>query len=251
MGVPGGLQAQLGVNEHGEEELVLLIISILCGPPGGGGTSPPSPCSPHCVLLVVDGWGKWAGKIWEGRELPPQCLLAGLSETSSTFGVSHGSISSPDHGGCKLCPPSWQLFGDQCYQVSKSTGTWTEGKKDCESRGSHLAVLRNTTDMEHLNEGIQQDSKEKLTVWIGLKPSNNIWKWVDNSSFDATMFGSLQSVENGCVTFRDKKLEVNGCGSHQYWVCQTEPFHLLSKTAGDGELCSAHSEKPSLQDACC
>uniref|UniRef100_A0A8B9QZD3 C-type lectin domain-containing protein n=1 Tax=Anas platyrhynchos TaxID=8839 RepID=A0A8B9QZD3_ANAPL len=164
--------------------------------------------------------------------------------TSSTFGVSHGSISSPDHGGCKLCPPSWQLFGDQCYQVSKSTGTWTEGKKDCESRGSHLAVLRNTTDM------VSAD-KEKLTVWIGLKPSNYIWKWVDNSSFDATMFGSLQSVENGCVTFRDKKLEVNGCGSHQYWVCQTEPFHLLSKTAGDGELCSAHSEKPSLQDACC
>ncbi|EOA96075.1 hypothetical protein Anapl_17781, partial [Anas platyrhynchos] len=54
---------------------------------------------------------------------------------------------SAGHGGCKLCPPSWHLLGDQCYQVSKSTGTWMEGKKDCESRGSHLAVFRNTTDM--------------------------------------------------------------------------------------------------------
>eukprot|EP00075_Anas_platyrhynchos_P036872 XP_027326125.1 killer cell lectin-like receptor subfamily B member 1B allele B isoform X5 [Anas platyrhynchos] len=155
--------------------------------------------------------------------------------------------SSAGHGGCKLCPQSWQLLGDQCYQVSKSIGTWMDGKKDCESRGSHLAVLRNTVDMEHLREIILQD---KLTVWIGLKVSNNIWKWVDNSSFDATMFGSLQSVENGCVTFRDKKLEIDGCGSHQEWVCQTEPFHLLSKTAGDGELYGAHPEKTRLQDAC-
>lgn len=37
---------------------------------------------------------------------------------------------------------------------------------------------------DHLSELIRQD---KLTVWIGLNASNNIWKWVDNSSFDATM----------------------------------------------------------------
>ncbi|XP_068520214.1 killer cell lectin-like receptor subfamily B member 1B allele B isoform X3 [Anas acuta] len=138
--------------------------------------------------------------------------------------------SSAGHKGCKLCPQSWQLFGDQCYQVPKSTGTWMEGKKDCESRGSHLAVLRNTTDMDHLREIIRLD---KLTVWIGLKVSNNIRKWVDNSSFDATMFRSLPNVENGCATLKDKKLEIDGCWSNQNWVCQTEPFHLLSKTAGD------------------
>uniref|UniRef100_A0A493SUH0 C-type lectin domain-containing protein n=1 Tax=Anas platyrhynchos platyrhynchos TaxID=8840 RepID=A0A493SUH0_ANAPP len=158
---------------------------------------------------------------------------------------------SAGHGGCKLCPQSWQLFGDQCYQVSKSTGNWTEGKKDCDSRGSHLAVFRNTTDMEHLNEGIQQDSKDKLIVWIGLKVSNNTWKWVDNSSFDATTFDFLGSAENGCATLKDKKLEVHGCGSDYKWVCQTEPFHLLSKTAGDRELYGAHPEKTGLQDACC
>uniref|UniRef100_A0A8B9ZR70 C-type lectin domain-containing protein n=1 Tax=Anas zonorhyncha TaxID=75864 RepID=A0A8B9ZR70_9AVES len=146
---------------------------------------------------------------------------------------------SAGRGGCKLCPPSWQLLGDQCYQVSKSTGNWTEGKKDCESRGSHLAVFRNTTDMV------------SLTVWIGLKASNYVWKWVDNSSFDATMFGSLPNVENGCVTFVEKRLEYDGCGTNHKWVCQTEPFHLLSKTAGDGDLFSACPEKPIPQDSCC
>uniref|UniRef100_A0A493U495 C-type lectin domain-containing protein n=1 Tax=Anas platyrhynchos platyrhynchos TaxID=8840 RepID=A0A493U495_ANAPP len=121
--------------------------------------------------------------------------------------VSHSSVSSPGHGGCKLCPQSWQLFGDQCYQVSKSTGNWTEGKKDCDSRGSHLAVFRNTTDMVRLNhhqKGFGGPFPPLLIVWIGLKVSNNTWKWVDNSSFDATTFDFLGSAENGCATLKDK-----------------------------------------------
>uniref|UniRef100_A0A8B9VDS3 C-type lectin domain-containing protein n=1 Tax=Anas zonorhyncha TaxID=75864 RepID=A0A8B9VDS3_9AVES len=173
-----------------------------------------------------------------GRSRTEVCVIPSLLRYFCRWNGSAG------HGGCKLCPQSWQLLGDQCYQVPKLTGTWVAGKKDCESRGFHLAVLQNTADM-HLNEGIQQDSKPKRPVWIGLKASNYTWKWVNNSSFDAT------TVENGCVTFRDKKLEIDGCGSNHKWVCQTEPFHLLSKTAGDRELCSTHPEKPILQDACC
>lgn len=65
--------------------------------------------------------------------------------------------------------------------------------------------------------------------------------------------GSVENgcVENGCVTLKDQKLEVHGCESDHKWVCQTEPFHLLSKTAGDGDLYGAHPEKPILHDACC
>uniref|UniRef100_U3J1V4 C-type lectin domain-containing protein n=1 Tax=Anas platyrhynchos platyrhynchos TaxID=8840 RepID=U3J1V4_ANAPP len=166
-----------------------------------------------------------------GRSRTEVCMITSLLRYFCRWNGSAG------HAGCKLCPQSWQLLGDQCYQVPKSTGTWMEGKKDCESRGSHLAVLRNTADMD------------KLTVWIGLKASSNIWKWVDNSSFDATP--SLLNVENDCVTFVEKGLEYDGCGSNHKWVCQTEPFHLLSKTAGDRESFSACPEKPILQDSCC
>uniref|UniRef100_A0A8B9QXN4 C-type lectin domain-containing protein n=1 Tax=Anas platyrhynchos TaxID=8839 RepID=A0A8B9QXN4_ANAPL len=166
-----------------------------------------------------------------GRSRTEVCMITSLLRYFCRWNGSAG------HAGCKLCPQSWQLLGDQCYQVPKSTGTWMEGKKDCESRGSHLAVLRNTADMD------------KLTVWIGLKASSNIWKWVDNSSFDATP--SLLNVENDCVTFVEKGLEYDGCGSNHKWVCQTEPFQLLSKTAGDGESFSACPEKPILQDSCC
>ncbi|XP_071880824.1 killer cell lectin-like receptor subfamily B member 1B allele B [Anas platyrhynchos] len=243
----------------------------------GGGSSPAERCQTpavcprwHGVLLKLSGLGclvllvlvvlvaVLSVQVFQKAPTPPNALqnkseaggrsrteVCAISSLQRYFCRWNGSAG---HGGCKLCPQSWQLSGDQCYQVSKSTGNWTEGKKDCDSRGSHLAVFRNTTDMEHLSEIIRQ---EELTVWIGLKASNNTWKWVDNSSFDATMFGSLQSVENVCATLKDKKLEVDGCESSQKWVCQTEPFHLLSKTAGDRELCSACPEKPILQDACC
>nr|XP_047912206.1 killer cell lectin-like receptor subfamily B member 1B allele B isoform X2 [Anser cygnoides] len=177
-----------------------------------------------------------------GRSRTEACVIPSLLRYVCRWNGSAG------HGGCKLCPQSWHLFRDQCYQVPKSSGTWMQGKKDCESRGSHLAVLRNTTNMELLGEIIRQD---KLTVWIGLKASNSTWKWVDNSSFDATTSSSLPSVENSCATFKDKKLDYDGCESDHKWVCQKEAFHLLSKTAGDGELCGACPEKPSLQDACC
>nr|XP_038043911.1 killer cell lectin-like receptor subfamily B member 1B allele A [Anas platyrhynchos] len=113
-----------------------------------------------------------------GRSRTEVCVIPSLLRYFCRWNGSAG------HGGCKLCPQSWQLFGDQCYQVSKSTGTGRKAKKTAKVRGSHLAVFRNTTDMEHLREIIRRD---KLTVWIGLKVSNNIRKWVDNSSFDAKM----------------------------------------------------------------
>ncbi|XP_066842944.1 killer cell lectin-like receptor subfamily B member 1B allele B [Anser cygnoides] len=213
----------------------------------------------HVVLLVL--LAVLSVQVFQKAPMPPSALQSkseagGRSRTDACVirSLLHYVCrwnGSAGHGGCKLCPQSWQLFGDQCYQVPKSSGTWMQGKKDCESRGSHLAVLRNTADMEHLNERILQGSKEKLTVWIGLKATNNTWKWVDNSSFDATTFSSLWNVENGCATFRDKRLEDDGCESDHKWVCQKEAFHLLSKTAGDGELCDVCPEKPSLQDACC
>ncbi|EOA95578.1 hypothetical protein Anapl_17150, partial [Anas platyrhynchos] len=76
-----------------------------------------------------------------GRNRTEVCAISSLQRYFCRWNGSAG------HGGCKLCPPSWQLFGDHCYQFSKSIGTWMDGKKDCESRGSHLAVFRNTTDM--------------------------------------------------------------------------------------------------------
>nr|XP_047912207.1 killer cell lectin-like receptor subfamily B member 1B allele B isoform X3 [Anser cygnoides] len=198
--------------------------------PGGGS----SPAERHHTSAACP---RWHGVLLKLSGLGHLVLL-----------VLVAVLSVQGHGGCKLCPQSWHLFRDQCYQVPKSSGTWMQGKKDCESRGSHLAVLRNTTNMELLGEIIRQD---KLTVWIGLKASNSTWKWVDNSSFDATTFSSLRNVENGCATFKDKRLDYDGCGGDHKWVCQKEPFHLLSKTAGDGELCDACPEKPTLQDACC
>ncbi|NXC40636.1 KLRG1 protein, partial [Penelope pileata] len=130
--------------------------------------------------------------------------------------------SSAVHAGCQLCPQFWQLFGDQCFWLSKAKGTWKRGRKDCKNWDSQLVVLQNKAEMVN----IEWDGS-KQHVWIGLKGSNNTWKWVDNSSFNATWFGAQTKLANGCGTLRDMMLEDDSCNGEHEWVCQKKPFLLL------------------------
>ncbi|NXI68297.1 KRBBC protein, partial [Anseranas semipalmata] len=154
-----------------------------------------------------------------GRNRMEPCMISSLLWYFCRFRWN----DSTAHDVCQLCPQSWQLSGDQCYWLSKEKGTWMQGKKDCEDRESHLAVLRDKTEMKHINEitggGVQ-------LVWIGLTASKRTWKWVDNSSFSTATFDSLQMANKGCGTFKNKRLENDGCEGEHLWVCQKEPFHL-------------------------
>uniref|UniRef100_A0A8B9V8Y9 C-type lectin domain-containing protein n=1 Tax=Anas zonorhyncha TaxID=75864 RepID=A0A8B9V8Y9_9AVES len=104
--------------------------------------NPTQPCSVFMTLPSnrLSLTPKFYLEVFQKAPTPPNAL----QNKSEAGGRNRTEVC---HGGCKLCPQSWELFGGQCYWVSKSTGTWMEGKKDCESRGSHLAVFRNTTEM--------------------------------------------------------------------------------------------------------
>ncbi|KFR00069.1 Killer cell lectin-like receptor subfamily G member 1, partial [Opisthocomus hoazin] len=54
--------------------------------------------------------------------------------------------------GCKLCPQEWQLHGNRCYWLSKSSGNWAQGKKSCENRESQLVVLQDTKEKVNSEE---------------------------------------------------------------------------------------------------
>ncbi|NXC50767.1 KLRBF protein, partial [Penelope pileata] len=132
--------------------------------------------------------------------------------------------SSAAHAGCQLCPQFWKLLGDQCYWLSKEKRTWIQSKKDCENQDSQLVVIRNKVEKEHIME-ITAGSKQ--LVWIVLKVSENTWKWVDNSSFNDTLFDALPKLEKGCGALKNMTLEDDSCDGEHRWACQKKPFHLL------------------------
>ncbi|NXC39140.1 KRBBB protein, partial [Penelope pileata] len=125
---------------------------------------------------------------------------------------------------CQFCPKSWQLFGDRCYRLSKKKGTWIRGKKECENQDSQLVVIRNKAEKEHI---IEITGGDEQPVWIGLKVSENTWKWVDNSSFNTVLFGFLPIKDKHCGTLTQTTLEDDSCDGEHEWICQKKPLYAV------------------------
>ncbi|XP_076216354.1 killer cell lectin-like receptor subfamily B member 1B allele C isoform X2 [Aptenodytes patagonicus] len=166
-----------------------------------------------------------------GRNHTERCLISSLMQ----YFCEPRQDSPAARAGCKLCPQDWQLHGDRCYWLSKETGNWNQGKTGCENQKSQLVVLRNKKEKEYIKiitgGGIQP-------VWIGLIFRKK-WIWMDNTSFNIKMFGTLQEVDEGCGTLKDKGFDGEICEGDHKWVCQKDPFPLSPPMAGDGEKCNA------------
>ncbi|XP_061875655.1 killer cell lectin-like receptor subfamily B member 1B allele C isoform X2 [Colius striatus] len=140
---------------------------------------------------------------------------------------------APALAGCKLCPRTWELHGDTCYQLSKEKGSWAQGKKDCETQRSQLVVIRDEKEKEHM-----RNITLHKPVWIGLTSCHAECRWVDNTPFDIQMFGPLQENEGMCATLKNQELDFDVCDNDQHWVCQKKPMNLPHPEAGDGEKCT-------------
>ncbi|XP_049550860.1 C-type lectin domain family 4 member A-like isoform X3 [Orcinus orca] len=105
------------------------------------------------------------------------CTGQNKSETSTSKGYFNSSTAS------KSCPSEdWKLHGGKCYWVAKSEKSWNESKNDCVMKNSHLMVIQDFIDMSFLWRNLQASA----SYWVGLRipPGEELWTWVDNSTFD-------------------------------------------------------------------
>ncbi len=58
------------------------------------------------------------------------------------------------------CPGEWKLFEGHCYLLVKKYVNWTEGEKDCTSKGGHLASIHSAAENNFVSS---------------LAPSNSLW----------------------------------------------------------------------------
>ncbi|KAM9312369.1 asialoglycoprotein receptor 1-like [Gastrophryne carolinensis] len=80
------------------------------------------------------------------------------------------------------CPSGWQKFQLNCYFYASTGKSWTESKKACEEKDSHMIVI-NTDEEQNFAFGM---TKGKYT-WIGLTDVSGNWKWVDGTKYSSTI----------------------------------------------------------------
>ncbi|XP_026232663.1 CD209 antigen-like protein A [Anabas testudineus] len=77
----------------------------------------------------------------------------------------------------KTCPAGWTMFRCSCYFLSSVSGSWSEGRQDCNKRGGDLVVIDSAEEQTFLSEFTMVES------WIGLtdRDKEGTWNWVDGT----------------------------------------------------------------------
>ncbi|XP_038580056.1 CD209 antigen-like protein E [Micropterus salmoides] len=134
----------------------------------------------------------------------------------------------------KCCPEGWKRFGFSCYFKSNETKTWSDSRRDCQSRGADLVIINNKEEQKcviELNKG--GDS------WIGLRAIERFiktgrewkrkweWKWVDSSPL-TKMFGAAGFSHQPWDQYAAACCDQQGKWTHsryddqKNWICEKE-----------------------------
>ncbi|XP_064330102.1 killer cell lectin-like receptor subfamily B member 1B allele C isoform X4 [Phalacrocorax carbo] len=163
--------------------VLLALVAVLSVQVFQGSLQPATTCAPRP-----------GSEIW-GRNRTERCLVSSLMR----YFCEPRQETPAASAGCRLCPQGWQLHGERCYRLSKEKGSWTQGKKDCENQKSHLVVLRDKKEEEHVKN---ITGGRTQPVWVGLTSSEKKWRWVDNTTLDANTFSALKEAGEGCWTLK-------------------------------------------------
>uniref|UniRef100_A0A3Q1GZ54 C-type lectin domain-containing protein n=1 Tax=Anabas testudineus TaxID=64144 RepID=A0A3Q1GZ54_ANATE len=128
----------------------------------------------------------------------------------------------------KTCPAGWTKFSCFCYFLSTKTGSWTEGRQDCRTRGADLVVIDNSAEVQTFLSGFTSYS-----AWIGLTDVENegIWKWIDDTGLTLKYWAENQPDNHGeedCAHLRsDNFLNDLSCQTSSQWICEKNFFAVI------------------------
>ncbi|XP_051815202.1 CD209 antigen-like protein A isoform X3 [Acanthochromis polyacanthus] len=131
----------------------------------------------------------------------------------------------------KTCPAGWSMFSCSCYLLSEKSGSWDEGRKDCEERGADLVVINSDEEQTFLS------TLKKGHTWIGLndRQTEGTWMWVDGTPLTQSYWGENQPDNDGgskdygeedCAHLRNnEKARWNdiSCTASLQWICEKLP----------------------------
>ncbi|XP_033181705.1 CD209 antigen-like protein A [Anabas testudineus] len=130
------------------------------------------------------------------------------------------------------CPAGWTKFSCFCYFLSPKTGSWTEGRQDCRTRGADLVVIDSAEEQTLLSDL----TKEETLSWIGLTDGEHekTWKWIDGTPLTLSYWeedqpdnggGQAKWGEEDCAHIRTGKKTIGhwndwSCRASLHWICE-------------------------------
>ncbi|XP_039618431.1 killer cell lectin-like receptor subfamily B member 1B allele B [Polypterus senegalus] len=119
---------------------------------------------------------------------------------------------------CSFCPTGWLQNFRKCYFISKENKTWLECRNICISHKADLVIVKEKNELEYL-QYIMNDANG--FYWIGLRrDSSEIWRWVDGSPFDGSLFQNV-TRHGGTHVFISKKTTSSGLHyTKKMCICQ-------------------------------
>ncbi|XP_058849556.1 C-type lectin domain family 1 member A-like [Acipenser ruthenus] len=189
-----------------------------------------------CVLLVaVIGMGIAILQIQGTHCVPGNSSTASQTSTDSYMKNSSGLVRSfcwdQDNGDeadlCEICPRTWRWkYNGSCYDFSLIPQSWVSSSNACSKDGGHLVVIDDQQELHFLRSKMVGGT----FYWIGLKGKLSLeeWRWVDNTTFNATLFPFNNTDHRGrdCVIISNTKKYSEPCETGRPRICERKALRL-------------------------
>uniref|UniRef100_A0AAQ4QZL7 C-type lectin domain-containing protein n=1 Tax=Gasterosteus aculeatus aculeatus TaxID=481459 RepID=A0AAQ4QZL7_GASAC len=121
------------------------------------------------------------------------------------------------------CPEGWNEYMSSCYQLSCMADTWQRARDDCQSKGSHLVMLKDACE-----EDIVRRLGGNLNIWIGMSCSwwYNPCTLVDGSNptytnwYQWQPFTPCDCVYSAQHSWNLRAWYFGRCSQRRYWICE-------------------------------
>ncbi|XP_028282170.1 C-type lectin domain family 4 member M-like [Parambassis ranga] len=118
----------------------------------------------------------------------------------------------------------WVLFQNSFYYISSDTKSWQDSKADCVQKGADLVIINSKEEQNFLR-------KFKKRVWIGLKETEGVWKWVDGTQLSISFWipgepnnNNFEGKDEDCGEIRSYDQEDGWndtpCDMQRNWICE-------------------------------
>jgi hypothetical protein len=142
----------------------------------------------------------------------------------------------------------WESYKDEkCLKIIDETlRTYDDAEKICnqQENSASLVIIRSKDEQDFLSNLLFNTHKVLDNVWIGVKYTSNMFKWIDDSDLSFTNWAEgnpRNKTDNTCVQMQSDvdligKWTDEPCGRKNLVVCQKMqnwPISLLQKTLLD------------------